>query len=467
MTTLLLRSTSACSALLLLGTAAEAQGFSVTPLGTGIAESITPDGTTVVGGNNGAWTWTQSTGQVLIGGTWANGVSADGSIVFGNGGFSPTTAATWTSGGGWQSIGGLPGSTGCPDLSNPYAISDGGDVATGLGWDGCSAFAFRWHPVDGFEQLPQDGPFSSRGNTVSGDGTHIGGWDEATNGTRRAAIWFPDGSEEIILEDPVVNPVGAGEVWGFSTDGSIACGSGANAAFRWTEAGGPESLGSIPGFQGATAMAISDDGKTAVGFAGIAFFGITGFIWTEADGIQRFSDYAASLGFTLPAGQDFQYLPDITPDGRFVVGYVAADAGPFSAKTAVLIELPQDCGTSTYGVGASPANYLDLTGSGDTDVGGTFLATTSGSVGTLTVTIISLGSANFPFLDGVALFDPLQLVLPLLAETPVGGVSTNSIPIPPNPALAGLDVFFQTLSDDGGLPFGWGLSNGLQLTICP
>lgn len=461
------RLTLSAAALALLGSTALGQGL--TQLGSGIAQGISADGTTVVGGgNSGAWAWNATLGQLPLNGPGAVGVSSDGTVVFGEDGVSNGAGAVWTNGSGWQSIGGLPSAaSGCPDFGSPYNISDTGDVATGLGWDGCSAFAYRWTSAGGVEKLPQQGPNNSRGNDVSGDGTHIGGWDEAPNGTRRASIWFPNGTEQIILEDPVLNPEGAGEVWGFSTDGTWACGSGSGGAFRWNATDGVEYLGSLPGFSGATGLAISDDGKTVVGFAGIAFFGITAFIWTEAGGMQRFRDYAMTeLGVTLPGTQDFQVLHDMTPDGSKVVGYYSQDAGPFSPDTAVLVDLPSGCGVSTYGVGLSPVNYLNLVGGGSTSVGGTFQPTTSGSTGSVTISFLSLSEANTPALGGVALINAAQIVS-TLSETPVGGSSTNSISIPANPALANLDIYLQSISDDAGQPFGFALSNGLQLTICP
>ncbi len=459
------------TASVLLSGALSAQ--SITLLGEGIAQGISADGTTVVGGSNlqGAWSWTSAGGQqTLPGSFWAYGVSGDGSTVFGEANNGSDAGAVWTSSTSWQSIGGLVGgSGGCPNLGSPYNIDDTGDVAVGLGWDGCSAFAYRWTSGGGLQQLPQMGPFSSRANDVSGDGMTIGGWDEGSNGTRRAAIWKPNGTEELILVDPVQNPDGGGEVWGFSTDGTWACGSDSftGQAFRWSESTGVELLGSIPGFQGTTGMAISDDGKTVVGFAGIAFFGITAFIWTEDAGIQRFVDFAGAQGINIPGSQDFQILHDMTPDGLRMVGYVAADAGPFSTKTPIVFDMPADCGISTYGEGASAANYLDLAGSGGTSIGQNFVATTSGAVGSAVVTAVSLAASNFPLFDGVGLVDPFALVPPLLVETPVGGTAANTITIPNLPALVSVSIFFQSFSDDASQSQGFGLSNGLQLTVCP
>ena len=315
-----------------------------TPIGVGIPEAIASDGNTIVGfgGPTGAWRWTPSGGQQnLTGSSAAYGVSGDGATVFGeanDGG----AGAVWTSSTGWVSIGGIAGATsGCPDFGSPYNFSDTGNVGVGLGYNGCSFFAYKWTAGTGIVDLGTLGSNGARANGVSGDGTHVGGWDQASNGTRRAAIWFPNGTEQLILEDPMMNPTGAGEVCGLSTDGTWATGvdTSSGQAFRWSASTGVELLGSIPGFNGATGKAISDDGKTVVGFTGNAFFGITAWLWTEAAGIEQFSDFAANNGIPVPDGQDFQILSDLTPNGRFAIGYVAVDAGPFSPKTPVLIDL--------------------------------------------------------------------------------------------------------------------------------
>jgi len=455
----------------LLGGLASAQ--SLTVLGEGIAQGIAADGTTVVGGSNfnGAWRWTSGGGQQnLSGSSWAYGVSGDGTTVFGEDTGSDA-GAVWTMGTGWQSIGGLVGgSGGCPGLGSPYNISDTGDVAVGLGWDGCSAFAYKWTPGGGLGQLGQLGPNSSRANDVSGDGTTIGGWDEASNGSRRAAVWFSNGTEELILEDPGTNPTGSGEVWGLSTNGTWACGSDSQSgqAFRWSQSTGVELIGSIPSFNGTTAMAISDDGATVVGFAGIAFFGITAFIWTESGGIQRFADYAANFGISLPAGEDFQVLHDMTPDGFKVVGYYAADAGPFSTKTPILFDLP-----TCPGGAATVASYngtdinLDRLSSSPVIVGAPLTVTL-----TLQMTrgpgswfiLVRDSSAAGPIIDmGLFLLGVSSGPSELLVA---GGVIANLVPpphagggssamftttIPNNCGLVGVDWFMQALVT-GNLP---------------
>jgi hypothetical protein len=340
----------------LLGGVLSAQ--TVTPIGGGIPQGISPDGQTIVGlaGPGGAWRWTADGGQVgLPGSSAAYGVSADGATVFGDANDNGA-GSVWTDGTGWVSIGGIAGAvSGCPSFGSPYNFSDTGSVGVGLGYNGCNFFAYKWTPGTGITDLGTVGVNGARANDVSGDGTHVGGWDQATNGSRRAAIWFPNGTEQLILENPATNPIGSGEVWGFSTDGTWASGvdSPSGQAFRWSAGTGVELIGSIPGFNGATGMAIADDGKTVVGFTGTAFFGITGWIWTEADGIQRFSEFAAANGINIPEGQDFQILSDLTPDGRYAIGYIAVDAGPFSPKTPVLIDLRPEFTIDTEGLSLS------------------------------------------------------------------------------------------------------------------
>lgn len=462
-----------CIALPLLcsGLLAHASAQTLTPLGEGVAHAVSADGTTVVGGSNfiGAWSWTAGGGQQnLPGSSWAYGVSGDGSVVFGEAD-SGDAGAVWTSSTGWQSIGGLPGSSGCPDLGSPYNLSDTGDVAVGLGWDGCSAFAYKWTPVGGLEDLGQLGPNSSRANDVSGDGTTIGGWDEASNGSRRASIWYQDGTEELVLVGPA-NPTGSGEVWGLSTDGTWACGSDSitGQAFRWSEATGVELLGSIPGFSGTTGMAISDNGTTVVGFAGIAFFGITAFIWTEANGMQRFVDYAANFGIAPPVGEDFQILHDLTPDGTRAVGYYATDPSPFSTKTPFTFDFP---GCPAAAATVVPYNgtstNLDRISTAKVIVGSALNITLTPQAtrgpGSWVVLVRDSASAG-PILDlGTVLFgvssgsSELLVgggVIANLGGPPHSGGGSNvtlAAPIPDNCALVGVDWYMQALVT-GDLP---------------
>ena len=124
------------------------------------------------------------------------------------------------------------------------------------------------------------------------------------------------------------------------------------------------------------------------------------------------------------------------------------------------------CGFSTYGVGASPTNYIALSGAGSTSVGGTAQVISTGALGSVAYNMVTLAQATLPALGGIILVDNSVVIIAALTGVS-GGTSAWSVPIPMNPALAGLNVFFQSGSPDPAQPAGWGLSNGLKLVICP
>ncbi len=132
----------------------------------------------------------------------------------------------------------------------------------------------------------------------------------------------------------------------------------------------------------------------------------------------------------------------------------------------ILDSCEPSCGFSTYGVGVSPTNYLTLAGGGSSSVGAVTQAVTTGALGTVVFNSVSLAQANLPALGGVLLVNQALTVFQALTPV-VGGTSSWSVSIPANPALIGLSVYFQSGSPDALMPSGWGLSNGLKLTICP
>ena len=255
-----------------------------TDLGDGRAHAVSSDGTVVVGYDLiGPYSWTKAGGKVVLGQDSANDVSTDGKTVVGDMAIgSMGVAGLWSTGSGWTGLGGLQGSSGCgSDLSSGNALSDDGQVATGLAWDGCTGRAYRWTPMTGMTAL-LTGPGSSRGDAVSGDGSLIGGWDSASSGSRRAMLWAPSGVGFHPLVGQPGNQQGLGEVWGLSTDGSFAVGSGLKEPFLYQKSSGSVmNLGTLPGlaaFDVCVATGVSDDGKTVVGFQG-SFFGTPFQAW--------------------------------------------------------------------------------------------------------------------------------------------------------------------------------------------
>jgi probable HAF family extracellular repeat protein len=130
------------------------------------AEGVNADGTVVVGfdavggllGVNVAFHWTQAGGMAAIGpppgpdsgeSSEAEGVNADGTVVVGG---SDTGAFRWTQAGGMVGLGFLPGGTSsnARGVNADGTVVVGGSSATGTG---PNAEAFRWTQAGGMVGL--------------------------------------------------------------------------------------------------------------------------------------------------------------------------------------------------------------------------------------------------------------------------------------------------------------------------
>ncbi|WP_072927563.1 PEP-CTERM sorting domain-containing protein [Microcystis aeruginosa] len=263
------------------------------------ALGISADGSVVVGYSNipnvnggyggyEAFRWTQATGMVglgdLPGGIFdskATGVSADGSVVVGNGTGFYGTAFRWTQATGMVGLGYLPG-------GGYYAASS----ATGVSANGSVVV----------------------GNSTSANGIEVLGWQEAFRWTQ--------GTGMVGLGD-----LPGGNFWSsaqnVSADGSVVVGQSSGAygyeAFRWTQGTGMIGLGSLPGglFVSA-ATGVSADGSVIVGVSNSAN-GQEAFIWDSIQGMRNLkqvltNDYGLNLtGWTLAARA-------ISADGLTIVG---------------------------------------------------------------------------------------------------------------------------------------------------
>lgn len=432
------------------------QGFSYRPIPNGInGADVTPDGKIVVGGGpQGAfyWRWQTDPTPTLIGAGNAVAVSDDGSVIAGNITSSVTgqeVAAIWTQADGWTELGGLP-SGGCDAfLSAAYDISADGKAVVGLGWEGCSGRAFLWTEEDGMQLLEFMGLGSNRANVISGDGKTVGGFVQGT-GSRTPAVWNAD-----TLTGTVFDLDAVGEARGVDGYGSVTMGDVNENAYYNSDDAGFVNLGTLnDDWVGAT-TGVSENRERFVGFD---YIGLSREAWTytESGGMRSLYETLDQAGVQgLPA--KLEVCRKVSADGTVIVGN--------NVVSAWIVTLPPIVGWNQYGIGGAAANTLDLDGGGDDFVGGTFQATTTNAVGSATATFISLDSGNLPFLGGAFLLDALKLVNPVLIEATTGGSSTNVIPIPNDPALAGISVFFQSMAEDGGQPFGFAFSNGLELTL--
>ncbi|MDB9418679.1 PEP-CTERM sorting domain-containing protein [Microcystis aeruginosa] len=264
------------------------------------ALGISADGSVVVGysnipnvngGSGGyeAFRWTQATGMVglgdLPGGIFdskATGVSADGSVVVGNGTGFYGTAFRWTQATGMVGLGYLPG-------GGYYAASS----ATGVSANGSVVV----------------------GNSTSANGIEVLGWQEAFRWTQ--------GTGMVGLGD-----LPGGIFWSsaqnVSADGSVVVGQSSGAygleAFRWTQGTGMIGLGSLPGglFVSA-ATGVSADGSVIVGYS----VGGEVFVWNSTQGMRSLREILTNdYGLDLTGWGALSYAgnPQVSADGLTIVG---------------------------------------------------------------------------------------------------------------------------------------------------
>jgi hypothetical protein len=125
------------------------------------------------------------------------------------------------------------------------------------------------------------------------------------------------------------------------------------------------------------------------------------------------------------------------------------------------------CGVTTVGAGVGGANIGLLTSASSPVLGTNITMGVSGfngnGVGTL---IFSFTEANIPFAGGTLFLNYLlpagQIAVPLTF-----GFGFATVPLPPTPSLAYVDVHAQFGIPDGTQPLGWAFSNALTLTLCP
>jgi probable HAF family extracellular repeat protein len=206
----------------------------------------------------------------------ANGVSADGSVVVGQGvSASGGEAFRWTIGGGMVGLGDLPGGS---FYSFAHGVSGDCSVVVGESRSASGLEAFRWMSnggMVGLGDLP-GGDFESDSEDISADGSLVVGYSASASGLE--AFRWTSGGGMIGLGDL---PGGTfnGDPWDSSADVSVIVGIGNSAlgaeAFRWTSAGGMQNLRALLMAGGATgltgwrltqASALSADGRTIVGY---------------------------------------------------------------------------------------------------------------------------------------------------------------------------------------------------------
>jgi uncharacterized membrane protein len=228
----------------------------------------------------------------------------------------------WLGGTSWDDLGTIAGGVSCDlFLSGAYGINRDGTLAVGLMYlpQLCRASAGTWDVRSGDTSLLPNmfgtDKTYSRANAVNADGTVIVGWQDQLTGERTAAKWV-NGVEELILtEDGSLN----GEAQAVSADGNAIVGGnyayGGHFAWIWTPANGVQPIG-IETRESFTALDVSDDGKTVIGFTDHK----RPFIWYNGRG-SFLRSFLLSRGAVIPDGFRTFVANVISADGNIIYGW--------------------------------------------------------------------------------------------------------------------------------------------------
>jgi probable HAF family extracellular repeat protein len=300
--------------------------------------AISGDGSIVagtIGFSAGGFYWTEQTGVVLIGGNLVNSISRDGSTIVGgaNDTSGVENAAYWTrDGSGWTLLGSFtPESAPCPPnlLSSGYGVNGDGSVIVGLGWDGCAySHGFRWIAGSGMTDLGSlVSNRASRANAVSADGQTIVGWSDDPTGFRQGARWV-DGAWQWFssAEGPV------SEALAVNADGSLIAGGGCGLPFTqfawcWTEKTGANCvLAPYENPLSTDIIALSDSGRVFGGTVNIGTFELPDFravLWLDGEPLD-FRLYLLSQGVAEVQDWDLETVTAVSADGQTVAGWGTA-----------------------------------------------------------------------------------------------------------------------------------------------
>lgn len=283
-------------------------------------------------------TWSAVDMGVPMGATLsvAFGASSNGAVIVGSSDFTGdgnTTTFRWTSGGGFQNLGSIPGGPNPSPGGGATGVSADGTIVVGSDSGGAAggpffgtffnAEAFRWTSGGGMVGLGFLGSGDgSAANAISADGTMI------------------VGSSQIIS--------------GFAQQ---------NFPFKWTSGGGMVALPLLAGAIGGAAQGVSSDGTVIVGNSTDPIAGDIPVKWTSG---------GAAVAIPFAGGNTTGVAKGVSADGTQIVGFMGNSAFLCNAGTTTLLGAPF---TQTGSQGnAISSNGLILAGSGSGSPGSAGLA---------------------------------------------------------------------------------------------
>jgi probable HAF family extracellular repeat protein len=162
---------------------------------------------------------------------------------------------------------------------------------------------------------------------VNADGTVVVGYGVATTGANEAFRWTQAGGMAGL---GFLTGLTGSEAFGVNADGTVVVGQGGvfgccgipQEAFRWTQAGGMAGLGFLTGGISSGAQGVNADGTVVVGNSDTTGTPTEAFRWTQAGGM-------AGLGFLT--GGNFSSARSVNAGGTVVVGFSNATGSPREA----------------------------------------------------------------------------------------------------------------------------------------
>jgi probable HAF family extracellular repeat protein len=221
----------------------------------------------------------------------------------------------------FQGLGDLPGSI---FGSYAYGVSADGSVVVGDSYSASGREAFRWEAGEmaGLGALPGGVYFESYAHGVSADGSVVVGYDYSISG------YLEGYYEAFRWKAGVMTGLGAlpggslfhSMAYDVSADGSVvvgeSCSALGNEAFRW-KAGVMTGLGELTSGVHSMGRGVSADGSVVVGFGGSSS-GFEAFRW-EAGVMTGLGDLSGSYFWSEAY--------DVSADGSVVVGYAESTSG--------------------------------------------------------------------------------------------------------------------------------------------
>lgn len=205
------------------------------------------------------------------------------------------------------------------------------------------------------------------------------------------------------------------------------------------------------------------------GFAGT---GGTGFTWNLAD------DVGVYMSFDVVGLQALRYSTT-EPLAVSALGYMASTSASAQPSAKVCLQVSPVPQVNTVGAGCpnasgqvAPLFAIGLPSIGNaafslgiSSAAPTTMATLYPSLGAAS-TPLSLGSGCDVYIDLISMTDLMAAGFgPFVQTTDLTGQATFSMPVPADPALAGLEVWFQCGVNEPSYPYGVAATNAVQCVI--